>query len=105
MYVDLHTGLMWTRAPLEENAIAEEGVVPGVARRSVSVKRPSTGNGNREAGGKPIDWILLRELEAAMAVITQFKGALDGIRFATLLGCESSLHRSLFVRCLKCCSS
>ena len=98
MYVNPHMGLTWAPTPQRE-CIAEEGVIPGLARRSVSVKRPSTATGNREAGAKSINWVSPRELEAAAAVIIQFKSALDDIGLATLLKCELSLHRSLSVSC------
>ena len=99
MYVNPHTGLTWAPTPLKENAIAEEGVVPGLVRRSVSVKRLSTATGNCEARAKSINRISPREFEAATAVITQFKTMLDDIALATLLKCESLLHRSLSIRC------
>lgn len=85
-YVDPHTGLMWAPTPVKESAIAEEGTgAGGGARRSVSVKRPAMA---REGGAKVVNRISPRELEAATAVIAQFKSALDDAGFATLQKCE-----------------
>ncbi|THH12242.1 hypothetical protein EW145_g125 [Phellinidium pouzarii] len=83
MFVDPHTGLMWAPTRLKDNAIQEDGThvhFSGIRR----ARSPVVGGGKKinsevEAGAIPP-----RELEAATAVIVQFKSVLDDAGFATL---------------------